>query len=516
MDEDVACLEEVIVVGYGSVKKSDCTGAISKISSGAYTKVSSVLSGRVSGLDVSSKESEKIDKAIEKEFRQNDKLLTSGEINDFSKWELWKDISNDELNYYKRSWELSPQNRYSVQVLDSNQHPVIDAKVKLLDKDNKVLWSAQSDNTGKAELWNLKPDTKNLKTQITYKNDAFTYNNPKLFEEGLNLYTLKKTSDIPLNVDVAFVVDATSSMADEIDYLRAELYSIMKTVKRSLKEQELRLATVFYRDKGDQYVTKKSSFSLNIDKSIDFIKNNSALGGGDTPEAVDLGLSEAIDSLQWSENSLCRVAFLILDAPPHSDQRTINRLKRIISDAAKKGIRVVPITCSGIDKSTEYLMRSFALLTNGTYVFLTDDSGIGNSHIKPSTDEYEVELLNDLILRLLYQYTYLPSYVYETESFEWEENVSFLKSENQEDISEEPIEFNIFPIPCRDKLNVTSKKKIKELYINDISGKILERYVNIKKESSFDLSQYPNGTYFINTVFEDDSKCQKKFLKINP
>ncbi|MEF9479208.1 hypothetical protein OWR28_17025 [Chryseobacterium sp. 1B4] len=53
-------------------------------------------------------------------------------------------------------------------------------------------------------------------------------------------------------------------------------------------------------------------------------------------------------------------------------------------------------------------MRTFALLTNGTYTFLTDDSGIGNSHIKPTIDSYEVEKLNDLLLRLILQRAVFP------------------------------------------------------------------------------------------------------------
>ncbi len=71
--------------------------------------------------------------------------------------------------------------------------------------------------------------------------------------------------------------------------------------------------------------------------------------------------------------------------------------------AAKKGITIIPLAASDTDKQTEYLMRTFALLTNGTYTFLTNDSGIGNNHIKPTIDSYEVEKLNDLLLRLILQ-----------------------------------------------------------------------------------------------------------------
>jgi hypothetical protein len=53
-------------------------------------------------------------------------------------------------------------------------------------------------------------------------------------------------------------------------------------------------------------------------------------------------------------------------------------------------------------------MRTFALATNGTYVFLTDDSGVGNAHIKPTTDKYDVEKLNEAIKRVIKQYTQMP------------------------------------------------------------------------------------------------------------
>src|SRR5690606_18417442 len=117
-------------------------------------------------------------------------------------------------------------------------------------------------------------------------------------------------------------------------------------------------------------------------------------GGGDYPEAMDIALDTAINALSWSENARSRILFLVLDAPPHQGQEVNDRLQRLIHQAAEKGVRIVPIGASGIDKSTEYLMRALALGTNGTYAFLTDHSGIGNPHIKPTTDSYDVETLN--------------------------------------------------------------------------------------------------------------------------
>ena len=69
------------------------------------------------------------------------------------------------------------------------------------------------------------------------------------------------------------------------------------------------------------------------------------------------------------------------------------------------GIKIIPLVASDANKSVEYLMRYFSVYTNGTYVFLTDDSGIGNKHMKPSTKDFKVEKLNDLIVRLINKYS---------------------------------------------------------------------------------------------------------------
>ncbi|PHN07695.1 SusC/RagA family TonB-linked outer membrane protein [Flavilitoribacter nigricans] len=57
MREDIAALDEVVVIGYGTAKKSDVTGAVSSIKSEEITKVSSVrvddaLRGKVAGLQI--------------------------------------------------------------------------------------------------------------------------------------------------------------------------------------------------------------------------------------------------------------------------------------------------------------------------------------------------------------------------------------------------------------------------------------------------------------------------------
>ena len=50
------------------------------------------------------------------------------------------------------------------------------------------------------------------------------------------------------------------------------------------------------------------------------------------------------------------------------------------------------------------MLRFFAVATGGTYVFLTDDSGVGLPHLEPIIGDYDVELLHDIIVRIIKSY----------------------------------------------------------------------------------------------------------------
>ncbi|MEL6851170.1 MAG: carboxypeptidase-like regulatory domain-containing protein, partial [Bacteroidota bacterium] len=79
--------------------------------------------------------------------------LTAGELNDFSKWNLWEDINEGVLESYRSIWKMYPDHRYTVQLKNLDGKPLVNARLALMDKANTVLWSARTDNTGKAELW---------------------------------------------------------------------------------------------------------------------------------------------------------------------------------------------------------------------------------------------------------------------------------------------------------------------------------------------------------------------------
>ena len=89
--------------------------------------------------------------------------------------------------------------------------------------------------------------------------------------------------------------------------------------------------------------------------------------------------------------------FMIFDAPPHDNKA--EKLEAAIKTASAKGIHLVPVVSSGADRQTELFGRAMAAQTGSSYVFLTDDSGVGGSHLEPIVGDYEVELLHDIIVR---------------------------------------------------------------------------------------------------------------------
>jgi len=330
-------------------------------------------------------------------------VLTAGEWNDLNNWNFWNNLLGNQ-NYYDdvNKWNLKEIKRYSFVVEDKNESFVANAEISLLSNQVEV-WKTKTDNKGRATLWS-DLELNELNARVEFEETEETVIDVIEYAEGINKVYLNKTIVNKKIIDIYFAVDATGSMGDEINYLKAELNNVIKRLKQNNPLLEMRFGSVFYRDEGDEYVTRPFGFTADEASLISFISNQYADGGGDFPEAVHSALDIAITQSSWNDNASTRIMFLLLDAPPHYTQEVISNLEFNLIKAAEKGIKIIPITASGIDKATEYLMRSFAILTNGTYVFITNDSGVGNDHLEPTIGEFEVEKLNDLMVRLVGEY----------------------------------------------------------------------------------------------------------------
>jgi len=151
---------------------------------------------------------------------------------------------------------------------------------------------------------------------------------------------------------------------------------------------------------------KQVNKALGFDKPVQQQWVDFAVGvfkGRDYPEDMNSGL-EAMMRQHWSRDAVPQMLFLLADAPPQQYAGQDYTYHEAIQDAAANGIAIYPVAASGVDKPTEFLFRAMAVMTGGKYVFLTDDSGVGDSHEEPDITGYKVEKLNDLMVREIRSY----------------------------------------------------------------------------------------------------------------
>lgn len=205
---------------------------------------------------------------------------------------------------------------------------------------------------------------------------------------------------VPARLELAFLIDVTGSMGDELRYVNHEVAGIASRVRDGAHGVDVRLGATFYRDRGDAVPLAKIEFTQDVEGFARAMTTVEADGGGDYPEDLDAGLEAVLHRLAWSEGDAVRVVVLITDAPPQS-YRAQFRYRDALNEAARRGIRILPVAASGADRTVETLLRALGTCTGAPYVFLTDDSGIGAPHLEADTDRMRVEHFAHLLTRLL-------------------------------------------------------------------------------------------------------------------
>lgn len=325
-------------------------------------------------------------------------ILTAGEWNDNENWGFFANlVHNDTISF--PSYGLDPVNRVAVTVTNGGA-PVRNQTVQLKAKD--ILWTAKTDKNGMAYLFY---DSAFAGSELTIETDdadavSFTAPSDASGQGGRSVpvleYTLETSAEAQSysDTEVCFMLDTTGSMGDEITYLQMDFAAIAEEVARD----GMTFSVNFYRDEGDAYVTRCNPFTDDVKSVQQALNQEYADGGGDTPEAVAEILDEVMTKGDWHENTN-KIAFLIFDAPPHSGSEQENMILNAVKAAAEQGIHVVPVVASNADRETELFGRALSIMTDANYVFLTDDSGVGESHLEPIIGDYDVELLHDIIVR---------------------------------------------------------------------------------------------------------------------
>ena len=173
-------------------------------------------------------------------------------------------------------------------------------------------------------------------------------------------------------VDVVFVLDATGSMADEIDVVKSQIRTMMEKVQSGQPKPYVRFGLVAFRDRGDEYVTRSQPLTDDIQVIQRELDGVMADGGGDTPEAVNQAMHAGIQEMNWNyDQNTKRVLFLIGDAAPHMDYADDYDYRQELAVAHRKGIKVHAWGCSGIQDSGENEFREIAGIGAGDFQYLT-------------------------------------------------------------------------------------------------------------------------------------------------
>ena len=164
-------------------------------------------------------------------------------------------------------------------------------------------------------------------------------------------------------IDVAFALDTTGSMAEEIAALRATLRAVAS------RATNVRVGLVEYKDRGDEFTTRVYAMTRDVAELSEKISLIGAFGGNDYPEAMNVGLHDALTKLEWNSAAPARLLFVIGDAPPHAHD-----LDPSYADSARlaahEGIQIFSVAASGMDEFGQIVFRQIAQYTGGTELFV--------------------------------------------------------------------------------------------------------------------------------------------------
>ena len=205
-------------------------------------------------------------------------------------------------------------------------------------------------------------------------------------------------------LDVLFLLDSTGSMDDEIYQLKITIDEVAHRIHQLPGDVDVRLGMTLYRDEFDEYLTATFDLTPDIQAFAGALAEVVAYGGDDYPEALDESLAEALSQPSWrSASETVQLVFLVADAPPQVLRQVPVPYTDSMREAARRGIKIFPVSSSGTDDQAEFVFRQLAQFTGARYVFLT--YGAGGRATGGASDigqrDYEELSLDDLIVRLV-------------------------------------------------------------------------------------------------------------------
>ncbi|MXY21537.1 MAG: VWA domain-containing protein [Dehalococcoidia bacterium] len=324
--------------------------------------------------------------------------LSAGKIDDNARWEEYLEYRSAYSGPIVHDLDVSE--RYTISVRGAGGRPIPNAVVTVL-ADCRVLFQGRTYANGQTVFFpNIYEGGANAQTfevQVRKGNliESMVFDRGRGFDWAVELdLNRRPTESVPL--DVLFLLDATGSMADEIDRIKSTILFISERINALPSEPDVLFGMVAYRDRGDDFITRTYPFEPDVQKFVHAIRGVEADGGNDEPESLNFALHVALNDMEWREGNAIRLVFLISDAPPHLDYEDDYDYAVEMQNAARRGIKIFPIASSGLDRQGEYIFRQIALHTMGRFIFLLYDGSTPHK-----VGQYSVENLDELIVGLV-------------------------------------------------------------------------------------------------------------------
>lgn len=118
-------------------------------------------------------------------------------------------------------------------------------------------------------------------------------------------------------VELVFVLDTTGSMGGLLAGAKDTIWALVNDFASQQPRPHVRVGLVAYRDRGDEYVTRTTDLTDDLDAIYMDLSALVAAGGGDTPESVGAALRAAVDDMAWTRDRsrVYRAVYLVGDAP---------------------------------------------------------------------------------------------------------------------------------------------------------------------------------------------------------
>jgi hypothetical protein len=338
---------------------------------------------------------------------------TAGSVDDNELWDEYLLYRSEFLALGLPVSDIPVDGRQLLTVVDRDGDPVLGATIEVSDPAGTLVSTLRTHADGRAVFLGSTDVDASDQSRAAYTATVVkgAASETVQLEPGTLTQTLSLPIDVaaPARLDIAFLIDATGSMGDEIERLKASMISVSEQIAALPPAPDVRFGSVVYRDRGDEYVTRRFDFTGDVNAFTAGLSEVVADGGGDTPEALGSGLSEAVERLSWRGDDTVKLVFLVADAAPHlrgepgyEDEPDYAVTLR---EAATRGIKVFPIASSDLDAQGEFVFRQLAQVTMGRFVFLTygaDGASPGDStphQVDP--EDYDVLALDDLVVQLV-------------------------------------------------------------------------------------------------------------------